>query len=589
MINPSKDRLSYSELLKPPVGYKVEFAVGTTYSLELEALLGVPISLCLSEEMEDSFIKNPIAIIEGIRRASDKFIIFCEGGQIKVPTNQNYIYSLMEDSIFQVALENNKSFHPKIWILKYVNENGEEIYRIIVLSRNLTFDRSWDMVVCLDGKRNRRKTLKNEPLQKFLMSLLSFTNEKGRKKHLEKLINELYYVHFSPNDNHYNDFEFLPIGIEEYDKTKTGIFEKYHGLLIISPFLSSNIVSELNKLSLKDASKTLITRKSEIYKLDENILEDMDVYVLKDVIVDGEESLSEDEDTSWKKQDIHAKYYVKRYYNDYNFYIGSANCSNNAFNGNVEFMIKLSYKRRGFKLEQLLSQLFGEDEKENPFEKVEEILPQPVESKIIDELEKAIKELCRANLRGQVIENNDKYNIEIKIDKLKEGIKCYISPINRPKYETLMDKRTIIKDLSLVDLGEFYIIKVEKNGERVQRILKIPMKNIPKERDNQIFKNVIGDKVTFLKYISFLLADDFLLETLEQLERENSRTIGEDNNLNTMPFLYENMIKSASRNPDRIYEIDDIIKKIDDDKIITKEFRELYKAVSSAVTKKGKK
>ena len=53
MFDVAKDRLSYGELLRPDVGYRLDFAVGMTYSLDLEALLGVPISLGLLEEGDE--------------------------------------------------------------------------------------------------------------------------------------------------------------------------------------------------------------------------------------------------------------------------------------------------------------------------------------------------------------------------------------------------------------------------------------------------------------------------------------------------------------------------------------------------------
>ena len=41
--NSNKDRVNYSAALLPPDGYVLEKAVGTTYSLDLEALTRKPI------------------------------------------------------------------------------------------------------------------------------------------------------------------------------------------------------------------------------------------------------------------------------------------------------------------------------------------------------------------------------------------------------------------------------------------------------------------------------------------------------------------------------------------------------------------
>ena len=44
----NRDRTDYSGILMPPDGYKLDRAVGTTYSLDLEALTAVAICLgCL--------------------------------------------------------------------------------------------------------------------------------------------------------------------------------------------------------------------------------------------------------------------------------------------------------------------------------------------------------------------------------------------------------------------------------------------------------------------------------------------------------------------------------------------------------------
>lgn len=43
----NRDRTDYSGILMPPDGYRLDRAVGTTYSLDLEALTAVAISLIL--------------------------------------------------------------------------------------------------------------------------------------------------------------------------------------------------------------------------------------------------------------------------------------------------------------------------------------------------------------------------------------------------------------------------------------------------------------------------------------------------------------------------------------------------------------
>ena len=75
MFDVAKDRLSYGELLRPDMRYRLDFAVGMTYSLDLEALLGVPISLGLLEEGDEEQMRSPLYVLEAIR---EKCVLFRE-------------------------------------------------------------------------------------------------------------------------------------------------------------------------------------------------------------------------------------------------------------------------------------------------------------------------------------------------------------------------------------------------------------------------------------------------------------------------------------------------------------------------------
>ena len=102
MFDVAKDRLSYGELLRPDVGYRLDFAVGMTYSLDLEALLGGPISLGLLEEGDEEQMRSPLYVLEAIRESAGKIALFCNAGSIQLPERIQSVYSLLEESVFQV-------------------------------------------------------------------------------------------------------------------------------------------------------------------------------------------------------------------------------------------------------------------------------------------------------------------------------------------------------------------------------------------------------------------------------------------------------------------------------------------------------
>ncbi|MGB8021439.1 MAG: hypothetical protein WCF04_09455 [Candidatus Nanopelagicales bacterium] len=86
--------------LRPPAGFRVEVAVGTTYSLNLTALLLAPPSFALFDRAasEDFSRVDPIRLLEAVRRHGEHTTVFCQAGGIHVPDNYRSILTFVEDS-----------------------------------------------------------------------------------------------------------------------------------------------------------------------------------------------------------------------------------------------------------------------------------------------------------------------------------------------------------------------------------------------------------------------------------------------------------------------------------------------------------
>jgi hypothetical protein len=72
--------------------------------------------------------------------------------------------------VVEVQAPKGGVFHPKLWLLRYTAENQPAFYRLLNLSRNLTFDRSWDIILCLEGEvvKRRKRSNYNQSLSDFL-------------------------------------------------------------------------------------------------------------------------------------------------------------------------------------------------------------------------------------------------------------------------------------------------------------------------------------------------------------------------------------------------------------------------------------
>lgn len=598
--NCNQDRRDYSNLLLPPEGYKLDKAIGTTYSLDLEALTAISICLGLVDNADSKIMQNPISMLTALQKVSDKILIFCDAGQIKSLSKPNALFILLEKIVIPIVLPKQKgsrnypSFHPKTWLLSYINDAGDKKYRFVVMSRNLTFDRSWDITFSMDSSTIVRQKDKTKPIIDFLNYLrgnIHNTSPDANKK--RKIIScmetELENISFSLNSRVFDEnFRIMPLGIGEksYDMNNDVLLcnelnsssYTFHELVVMSPFLSDSVIESFNKTDrgLTDCKRTLITRRSELSKINPNQANNFNIYTLKDEIVDGEDYIS-DEDDKKLRQDIHAKIYLRRKYSDVDLYLGSMNASNAAINQNVEMMIRLTTKNRYLNGDMFLNDIFcgAEDGLNNPFEKV--FVTEETKVVTSDEqelLERKIKTLCRIPKKAYVKEQIDgKYSVQLEIENIEEDENITISPFNS-KQKNHLTKSIIFEGLELLQLSEFYEVTASLGDTTIHRIIMIPTSGIPEEREAAVINSIVKNRLAFVEYIAFVLADDYLISLIE--EKQLGETGFFKQSPYAMPALYEKMLKTSLEAPERLKDIGYILKMITDKEIIPDEFRETY-------------
>lgn len=600
MLNPNKDRLDYGQLIAPPADYKLDFAIGTTYSLDLDALVGACIALGLAEETDSDLMKNPICLLEALRATGDKIALFCEGGQIHLPNNVTSLYILLEKMVFPVTTELKRglakypSFHPKFWLIKYINNKGEALYRVVVLSRNLTFDRSWDVSFCIDGKKVNYETDKNNPVSDFISYLikqLSDTeNASEKQKKMRSLLRELKQVEFSLDSKEFYDFDFIPVGISnKYNSKQDALYnlldDSFHEVMIMSPFLSKGVIKDFNDRNkyIEHSKHVLITRASELGKLKPTDCSNFEIYTMKDAVVDGESLISE-ENASTQKQDIHAKIYmIMKYPNTY-LYLGSLNASHNALNGNIEFMVKLHTKNRYLNLSKLKYSLFGTDEAECPFQIATMSNAQEDDA---DEktqmLDSVIKAVNRLNASAVIKENGELFDINLSFDPFESEYNITVSPLLSNKTAPLSEN-ILFSSMELTQLSEFYKISVSDGKQTVSRVIMIPTENMPTDREKAVVSSVVNDKSCFYRYIAFLLGDNMVISALESNDPTDEVTgTTKVNKPVQLPALYEKMLRTAATAPERFKEIEYLIKSVSADGVIPEGFEELYNTFRKVV------
>ena len=598
--NETKDRVSYGNLLLPPEGYTLNFAVGTTYSLDLEALTAVCIALGLSEDTDSTLLQNPVSMLNALQKVSEKVLIFCEAGQIKMPGTPSTLSLLLEKMIVPVALPKARginhypAFHPKTWVLQYVNAQGDYHYRFAVLSRNLTFDRSWDISFAMDSSKTAQTAQKTLPIMEYLEFLRNqiradkVQNARAKRSAIRKLCDALDGVSFTTESKEFgDDFEIMPLGIGSggYDMNNDPLFcqtqwaadYSFHELVVFSPFVSGSLIEHWNKPehSLTGTTRTLITRKSELSKITAAQSNRFRIYTLKDDIVDGEEAVS-DEDADKQKQDIHAKIYLRRKYSDVDLYLGSMNATYSAINKNVEMMIRLRTKNRYYNSEMFLSDLFcgKADNPQNPFElsDVVEAVSDPQQENA-NQMEQIIKAVCRLPMKATVKERDGKYDVSLDVNgQIPEG-NISITPFRRNVPMPLENNMTF-PQLDILQVSEFYMVRITSGDMTIDRIIMVPTAGIPEDRENAVVNSVVKDKRTFVEYVAFVLGDSYLLSLME--ERSLGSSGGWSAGHESLPALYEKMLKTSLEEPEKIGEIGYLLQMITKEDIVPDEFRELY-------------
>ena len=569
MLNVKTNRLNYGKLISPPEGFELTKAIGTTYSLDLYALLAIPVALFYAKSMEGDFQLNRYDVLDAIRKSTEKVDIFCQRGKIKVPTNYNNLLSFMEGCIEEVHPPIvDSSFHPKLWVLRFERDD-ETIYRLVVLSRNLTFDRSWDISYFCDGTPTTQVQKQTKKISSYLQS---FYKTSGRKIN-QSFFTELEKVVFDIPDG-FSDFEIFPIdkfrsNDDGFDNPLENI--KYKKMIVISPFLD---ITTLKKLKRNSHKLTVFSRKEELDKLDHNQLRGMELYCLNPLIAVGEDFL-ETEGMESMSQNLHAKIFIGDTGEASDWFMGSANATSPAFERNVELLVKVHTAEKLKRLKRIKWELLHQQgtlfSQYIPNEEVIESEEESVNRKVRE----LTYYLTKQSFKGLVEKNsnNENYSLKLNIDLTKVKNDAFIIEtrlIHRKDEFKYLETETLNKlefnNISIVNLSSYLIVNIRSKGE-LKGSVTIKMEvDIPKEREDVIFNNLINSKVKFFEYLQFLLSPEKLKGSLlikDSMNQNTDETAILQDVLGMNNSIYESLMFAASRSPKKLIEIDRIIQKLE--------------------------
>ncbi|MCH5256186.1 MAG: phospholipase D family protein [Lachnospiraceae bacterium] len=596
----NNNRVDYGELLAVDVDYELDQAVGMTYSLDMEALMGIPLCLGMRGEMTSGQRNNPLYVLEAIRRTGKKLSIFCNAGCIKVPKTESRLFALLEDSIHEVRMPKHiYNFHPKLWVLQYHNINdGRVMIKVVALSRNLTFDQSMDMAVEMTGFVGTRINPKNQPIADMLQFVAQFDR---KENHFDQLVSNVKKVDRFELLDCFEDYTFHPFGIygksengikkvtvREHKKSARELFRNCQSLFIVSPFLSENVIADLlDDFNESDnagpKSRCLITRETSVTKkiYDAFNRNPEDGIWVVDPVFSSNDGLGDNDTYGFADRDVHAKvYYIEKANEPHKLYLGSLNASYNAFNHNVEFLLELTYKRYYTSYSLVKDDFIPE--KESPFIRLREFneTNDKEEEKAAD-----FREEVYSVQSAEIIPDNDKFIIKVCSERDFENvtirpffIKTDIQPLRR---------EVEFRSVSINCLSNMFILA--KDG--YECLIRLEVTGMPEqEREDAIFNEIISNRPMFMAYMRYLLDEDFYDSiSFEDLILQGSEAgdAKKGYGFTVEPDIYERMLRAAADYPECFDSMYEVVRKIDDDKI-GEEFRQLLELFMKAVGRKEK-
>lgn len=532
MLEPDS-RAALTEQLRPPSGFQLAHAVATTFTLDLTAALSIPLAFAAHRVRES---RDPIAILDAVRRAADKIDVFAQAGQVAEPRVTSDLFALLEPMIHPVqAPHRNLLFHPKVWVLEYADGDARS-YRMLCASRNLTSDRSWDLVVRLDGLPADGPTEQSAPLAAFVRALPAMGVQPlapSRVARIAALADAVATVEWErPAD--VRSLRFHPFGVPGIPTRP--VPELFSGVRhgIISPFVSDDGIARI--LPPQSGVTTVLARREQLDRLSAETLSRIEGLVLDEAAnddasaegviaespADGTVRLSPAESLAG----LHAKAYVVERQSGSHLYVGSANATAPAFGGNVELLVEFEGPRTKLGVAALLGEQSPLRALTIPYQPAGGA-DTPADELANHALEQALRELASRRYFAQVeseeaqgvnaIEDGHdpipQYRIRLTADsavRVPDGMNARVSLLTRPANTAAVPGAPVQFDrLALTDITPFVVLRITDHRDVTAStvVAAILDGDVPGRQDAVIARQ-LADRSAFMRLLALLLALD---------------------------------------------------------------------------------
>lgn len=579
MLDPNVRSL-YVDALRPPAGMVLDRAIAATYSLDLSTLLTVPISLTLfGPDRSSDLLRDGVLLLEALRRASRRITVYCQQGAIHIPEVKHLLYGLLEPIVVEVRAPRGGIFHPKLWVLRFTDPQDPTAIRLrlLVLSRNLTGDRSWDVSLILDGRPTGRYRSENRELGELIAALPTLAPRSVPEALIEQattLGDEVRRTEWELPAG-YETAAFRVLGL----KGGRWLPGRSKRLVVVSPFLTDRALEALAETT--NTSVALISRPDELQKLDPASLPRFDqVFMLHEA---AEQEDGEDvSETATVLRGIHAKLYISESGFETTIALGSANATTQALlaGQNVELVAELTGKRSQIGG---IDTLLGEDGLKDyllPFQPDQEAKPDPLVFAAEKALETAREALVKADLSIECSGSADQWRLALKPNGPValagvSAIRARLTTVADGSDATGLSRgeAVALPTCALASITSFIALELRASAADVALgfVLNVPVRGLPETRDAAVLRAIISNSDSFLRYLLLLLAQWDELSVPDMVATGTEGFFGSTGTLVADAPLLEQIARALSRDPARLRSIGDLVQEL----LKTPEGREL--------------
>lgn len=603
----SNNRIDYGRALMPDDGWTTSWAIGTTYSLNLEILMAVPLALFQGKYLsETTDIRNLRAdMLDALDKVRERLFVFVHENNIDAHVSYNMLMSFLDQNIWNVpTLSPHQNFHPKVWLIRYEKEQklgGEGVmYRLIVMSRNITAATDFDISAQMDGFLGDEVSSENDNIIEMMRWLMKRTDNDKVVKQLK----ELKKVHFaSPRPFNNKQAVFYPQHIAGVEcpllNNVIGRELPFEELLIVSPFVDNDSLQMLTGMT--SGRSVLVSREHEMDAVEPEVLRTFSECYHWNSMLENAADWEEQEETEQSSRSIslHAKMFIAKARLGYdgkswnNWFVGSTNCTKAGMSNNYEALLHLRSLESGTSVDDVFNQLLkdGLISKHTIKESAEvdgsKSAEQTLRTIIYD-----LSHLPMESLIKQI--GGNKYNVNVSFGKdawncfiqKHSDIKIHICQFAVPheKWDVATSNSHSFKEIDCQLLSTFLKVEVKMGAENKVFLMHIDVE-IPEVRHAKVMGEILDSEEKLMRYMLFCLdpqLDESMQELGEKVVGMSKSGLGHSWEDYTLP-LYERLLLAASRTPKVLKDIDrnvERLKKVtgkDGKPLLSKSFLNMWK------------